>query len=97
MSSWTRFQENYVEEILLILISNKSIGNIIGKLNTLIIIELFFTWCPIADTRVKQLDMLNDPRTKRHKKNEVDTITFPIRRIKNPKVNKEINDKKIKL
>ena len=58
--------------------SNKSIGNIIGKLNTLIIMELFFTWCPIADTRVKQLDMLNDPRTKRHKKNEVDAITFPI-------------------
>ena len=41
--------------------------------------------------------MLNDPRTKRHKKNEVDAITFPIRRINNPKVNKEINDKKIKL
>jgi hypothetical protein len=41
--------------------------------------------------------MLNDPKTKRHKKNEVDTITFPIRRIKTPKVNKEINDKKIKL
>ena len=71
MSSWTRFQENSVEEILLILISNKSIGNIIGKLNTLIIIELFFTWCPIADTRVKQLDMLNDPKTK-----NIDDITM---------------------
>ena len=96
MSSCIRFHENSEEEILLSFISKINIGIITGKLNILISIELFFTWWPMADISVKQLDMLSEPINKSEIKKEYDWIKFPKRKVKSinvKKVTKTINKK----
>tara|TARA_B100000683_G_C12394838_1_gene517108 strand:+ start:861 stop:1001 length:141 start_codon:yes stop_codon:yes gene_type:complete len=45
-------------------------GIITGKLKTAVSMELFFTWCPIAEIKVKQFDILNEPINKSVIKNE---------------------------
>ena len=91
MSSCIRFQENSEDEILLSFISKINIGIITGKLNTLISIELFFTWWPMADISVKQLDMLSEPINKSEIKKEYDWIKFPKRKVKSINVKKVTN------
>ena len=96
MSSCIRFHENSEDEILLSFISKINIGIITGKLNILISIELFFTWWPMADISVKQLDMLSEPINKSEIKKEYDWIKFPKRKVKSAnvkKVTKTINKK----
>ena len=96
MSSCIRFHENSEDEILLSFISKINIGIITGKLNILISIELFFTWWPMADISVKQLDMLSEPINKSEIKKEYDWIKFPKRKVKSTnvkKVTKTINKK----
>ena len=63
----------------------------------LISIELFFTWWPIADIRVKQFDMLREPINKREIKKEYDVIKFPRRKVNNINVRKVTKTIKRKL
>ena len=82
---------------MLILIKIKSIGIITGKLRTLIIIELFFTWYPIAETRVKQFEIDKEPKSRRVTKKIGDWIIFPMKKLKKMKEKIDTKNKKIKL
>ena len=97
MSSCIRFHENSEDEILLSFISKINIGIITGKLNILISIELFLTWWPIADIRVKQLDILRDPINRRDIKKGYEVIKFPSRKVNNINVRKVTKTIKRKL
>ena len=82
---------------MLILIKIKRIGIMTGKLRTLIIIELFLTWYPIAETRVKQFEMDKEPKINRVIKKLEDWIIFPIKKLKKMKEKIDTKNKKIKL
>ena len=97
MSSLIRFHEKSTEEILLILIRISRIGNITGNPNMLIISELFSTWYDIADIKVRQFDILNDPRIKRDRKNVLEIIISPRRKEKIINVKEDIPVKNKKL
>lgn len=97
MSSWIIIHENSAVEILLSLISNKRIGIITGKLNTLIKIELFLIWWPTAEIKVRQLEILNEPKNNSVKKNDNELITLPIRKVKIINVRRQTSNIKMKL
>lgn len=97
MSSLIRFHEKSTEEILLILIRISRIGNITGNPNMLIISELFSTWYDIADIKVRQFDILNDPRIRRDRKNVLEIIISPRRKEKIINVKEDIPAKNKKL
>ena len=81
---------------MLSFIKSISIGIITGKLKILIRIELFFTWWPIAEINVKQLDILSEPINNNEIKKEKELIKFPSRKensIKVRNVTKTINRK----
>ena len=48
----------------------------------LIISELFSTWYDIADIKVRQFDILNDPKIRRDRKNVLEIIISPRRKEK---------------
>ena len=97
MSSLIRFHEKSTEEILLILIRISRIGNITGNPNMLIISELFSTWYDIADIKVRQFDILNDPKIRRDRKNVLEIIISPSRKEKIINVKEDIPAKNKKL
>ena len=97
MSSLIRFHEKSTEEILLILIRISRIGNITGNPNMLIISELFSTWYDIADIKVRQFDILNDPKIRRDRKNVLEIIISPRRKEKIINVKEDIPAKNKKL
>ena len=63
----------------------------------LIISELFSTWYDIADIKVRQFDILNDPKIRRDRKNGLEIIISPRRKEKIINVKEDIPAKNKKL
>ena len=63
----------------------------------LIISELFSTWYDIADIKVRQFDILNDPKIRRDRKNVLEIIISPKRKEKIINVKEDIPAKNKKL
>ena len=63
----------------------------------LIISELFSTWYDIADIKVRQFDILNDPKIRRDRKNVLEIIISPRRKEKIINVKEDIPAKNKKL
>ena len=68
-----------------------------GNPNMLIINELFSTWQDIAEIKVKQFDILNEPKINRDKKKYLEIIISPKRKEKIINVKEDIHMRNKKL
>ena len=60
-------------------------------------IEFFLTWWPIAETNVREFEIVNEPKKSKPIKKFFDLIKSPIKKLNNPNVRIVTNIKKKKL